>query len=492
MRGKMSENSSANETLKKGIENTYRIDGVNLPIILYEGPIRVTNGHFDKTGQGTIHYSWHPFQAINLEFETIERAQSSVSLNMPTAFRTAPLEASISKFSQSQTDEIYSGIFAGTMNIFLEENGAQLKGRLSHVKDSISKRHLESRYFGNIYSNTLINRTNTSKDAPVVGRVEFILINLQEILFLNDGAKYFEEGVPLIFNEWQILINKRDEMLDVRKELREFGGYGVTHTCSIQKTDGSMFSFNEAEPLIHRIGLYLSYLRGEWSSALLPICFDSNNEAVLHDWSEQGKISPWKQLLTDDKPLNIGTKEVGFLPFLKLCQDPLWSIPIQSALRWYIECSSKSSGVEGSIIIQMAAFELLSWMIFVQSPATKKYSNSDFSSMNLKSKIHKLLDWVDSNKDINVPLYISLYLFAKQEGNKEKNPTLYTDDAPALLKKIRDALTHPEQSKQAFLSRISVTAMNEAYKLGQVYLEAILEKIFGGNPYIPNPKPTAQ
>jgi hypothetical protein len=456
----MSENLNVDQGLIRQIDTIYKINDANTPIILYEGLIKVTNGQLVRMGQGTLHYSWHPFQAIGFEFED---------------------------------HELHFDGLSGTLAIYLEAIGITVKGELSYVTQSLSEHGVKSKYIGTIRSAIYTNETKFSLDTPNIKRIEFFLANLQEILFLNEGAGLFKEDIPVIFDGWQILINKRDDWWMIRDKLREFSGYGITHTCSVQRNDGSVFSFNEAKSVAQQIGLYLSYLRKEWSSSLLPLYFNNDNKVILWDWSEQGKISPWKHSLTDNKSLNIGAVEAGLIPFLKLCRDSLWSNPINSALRWYIECSSKSSGVEGSIIIQMAAFELLSWMIFVQSPATKKHSNNEFSKMDLRRKIHKLLEWVGGDRNINELLYPHLHLFAKAEAiSIQKDVSLYTNDAPALLKRIRDALIHPEASKQAFLSRIPPIAINEAYKLGQEYLEAILKKIFGYNSYIANPKRTSQ
>ncbi len=452
----MPQELNSNEPLnRQGIEDIYRVDGPNLPIILYEGEIRVTNNIFDKVGQGQIYFSWHPIQEFNFDFKVYEPSEK----------------------------------FAKQMEIYLPQNGTRLSGSLSHVRMSMADNQIQSEYFGSLDAKTVVYEFVTSLATNDIQYIEFFIANLPEIHFLDKGTRQFEEGVPITFNEWQIRINRRFNWHDTKRELNESGGYGVTHICSIQKTDASMFSFNDVDSILHEVGLYLSYLRGEWSSILLPTGFSKDCVPLVKSWSLLGKTSPWNQLLTKYKSLNLGTDKAGLIPFLNLCKDPLWSNPIMSALRWYIECDSKSSGIEGSIIIQTATFELLGWMLFVQNPHTKESSNKEFSNMDLKRKVNRLLDWLSANKDINKFLYPHLYAFAIREGEVQNNPALYINEASFLLKKIRDAFVHPEASKQAFLSRISDAVMEDAHKLGQVYLKAILEKIFGYYPQIPNPKP---
>jgi len=131
--------------------------------------------------------------------------------------------------------------------------------------------------------------------------------------------------------------------------------------------------------------------------------------------------------------------EMLFTSMTKQLADKNRSEPLVSALHWLIESEQCAGAVEGSIILQQAAFECLAWLEVVQT--RKLCSRNQFDKLSAAEKIRKLLSL--NNISATIPSKCPEVMgYAK-----EFNLGCLTD----VMVDVRNALIHAEPKKIAKL-----------------------------------------
>lgn len=128
-----------------------------------------------------------------------------------------------------------------------------------------------------------------------------------------------------------------------------------------------------------------------------------------------------------------------FASVSKQLADKNRSEPLTSAMHWLIESEQCAGAVEGSIILQQAAFECLAWLEIVQ---TRKLCSPDgFKNLPAADKIR----WLLSLKNISAEIPIKSHDIMRYA--KEFNLGCLTD----VMVEVRNALIHAEPKKTAKL-----------------------------------------
>lgn len=440
-----------NEDTPFALTPLYKGNRANQPIILYQGQIRAKGEGFAVEGEGQVTLSWHPSQRIALQIETSHLPPKT---------------------------------FGQHMQLELVGLDVTVYGDLTEVKTIIQTGQpadVEAHYDGVVSPTVFINPRDTALDEDTLAVVVFHVTNLPQLgwgdAIRNEDRMWLGRTV-LEAHGWRFTIDQLMHYQENSEQLNAFGGFSITHVGSAKRADGEPFSINSAQRLLSRLSLYLSYLRGHWSSIILPAGFGPGRAQVYGEWRADKRVTNWSQSEASGRSINLGINTRGLHRFLELSDDPTWERPIASAINWYVESNAKAGGIQGAIVLQMAALELLAWTLFVRDAIYGRYSASEYNNSRvhpLSRKLHHLLEWMGVSSEISEVQYPHLRVFAQPHG--------LVQDAPQILAGIRNAYVHP--NRQDFIETASVQVINDAYKLGQRYLKEVLQKLFGYVPFLP-------
>ncbi len=253
---------------------------------------------------------------------------------------------------------------------------------------------------------------------------------------------------------------------NTRRSLRALGGYAITHVGRLERIDGRPFTGEDADRLIESLGWLLSLCRGAWTFPLLLAGEDTDSQERRDIWrclridADAAHRSWFNQLSSE-----------GFSAFPGLVArlgDPTWNEPVRHALHWYIVCNKpRPVSIEGAIVLQQAAFELLAWTLLVEDHRVP--SEDGIQKLPASDRIRLMLSTCDIPLDIP-PDLSDLVNVAKAEN---------WQDGPRATTEIRNAIVHASPKKRARILAHGPNARTDAWTLGQWYLELVLLHLFG-------------
>ncbi|BAQ64158.1 hypothetical protein [Geminocystis sp. NIES-3709] len=225
---------------------------------------------------------------------------------------------------------------------------------------------------------------------------------------------------------------------------------------------------------MEKLYYYLSFINGSWTTPILITGFDHNDILVSELWwnffvESHRYIKRWFPDSCDQDFQNL------FSNFCQKWNNPQWNDVLKKALNWYIETNKCSIMIEGNIILQQAALEMLSSFILVE--LTQVITKEKYDKKDTTKKIRKLLN------HYNLPLKIPVNLTNLKKIENDQDNRF--NDSPAIFVFVRKSIVHDTLEN---LEKMEETIINsqvdkedvisEVYILGQWYLEIILLKIF--------------
>jgi hypothetical protein len=251
--------------------------------------------------------------------------------------------------------------------------------------------------------------------------------------------------------------------------VKETGGFIITHTGILKRTDDSTFALFDGINCLRAINFFTSFMRGAWCGPILSSGVKSG-EIVWQD-GIIGRHSAWTNKRSwmdeyDSSMTNIGTL---FKNFMMIWQNTKKRDTIASLVQWYVEANQNAGGIEGSIILIHSAMELLANMNGYNGP--------------VRTILRKLIE--DLKIDPHIPeKHANLKQVYDDERYKlETEGKPDTWDGPTTLSELRNVIVHPKwngkwKDYRPPLHVVSKEARKEALDLGLWYLElSILKKM---------------
>lgn len=242
-------------------------------------------------------------------------------------------------------------------------------------------------------------------------------------------------------------IRERKELLD------EDGGSGITAIGVLESTDGRSFTWQDAEPHIEALRVFLSFVCGRWTGPMSPAGLDAAGERVWFRWSvplvDQGfTVFTWfdthhDMALSDIAPV-----------FMNKWHDPVWKDTLSYAIYWFVRANSAAAGADGSLILSQAALEILSWTYLVTCSGI---SRKAFNDMPAAKRIGQLLTPMGIPSEVPASFKVLQSISA---------------DGAAAIVIVRNDLVHPEK-------RAGVLPATEAWTLAQRYVELVILRLCG-------------
>lgn len=383
----------------------YPQDDVNAPILLHEGGFRVRAGDRRNEASGSAHLRWLPRPGIEFDVETDAPWRGfhlrSLAVEVP-GFRTKNAIALSTHWGSTSSGLTSIRASAGEMEWGGEQSLLSVGFQVVNFPDVI-----------------------TPGPAAVPGDPTTM------------GSDYGTiQTVRLKHDGWQIRFVAVRKSRDGYEKLKATGGYAVTHVGQLTRTDGTAFSVDKAREILESLRLFLSFARG--AACSLPIQWGrGSNGEITWRWFGSPVVDGWRRshLSWIGQGLHTGeTLAELFDPFCAIQKDPKLREPLGVALHWYRHCNTNSSGLEGSLILGMAALEALGALVLVDVDGSMSAEEYDGIRSGAK-RLRKLLSAL--NVPTRIPLrYQALATFA---GNR---------DACHALAELRNGFVHANERRR--------------------------------------------
>ena len=289
--------------------------------------------------------------------------------------------------------------------------------------------------------------------------VQFGILNFPD--FMGKHDQYIRMGrtlqrcgnARLEAPPWLINITATTNLSNNLNTLRAEGGYALTHTGVIERSDGETFSVADAEKLLSGLRLFLAFARGAFCGLTRIEGKDPSGEQSWVQWGFY-TTTPWRYVNSwADTQTRGDLLAEAFPGFWRLLEQQVGVLnkPINLALYWYL-CSNESNVLEPGIILTHAALERLAHEVVGRqgNDRTGEWISKALKAAKIDQKIPKSCQ--------------ALEAFRRQNN---------ISDGAVLLTRIRDDLVHPVMKMN-----VSLEAYSEAGRVGQRYVELLLLKLF--------------
>jgi len=423
------------EELPTALSSLYALPSPNQPLELFVGRMLVGNNLFSAEGKGRIFLSWHPKKQVVFEI--------------------------VSSFNAAQT-------FGSKVEILLEGWASRMPGELLRLEHFFKDGMAGTKFFGCL-SPLAISHTSAP---PSSNHVIFHLANFEDggsgnFITRKDGRRWAGRH-QLESKDWLITLDSLK--VRISEKLEKEGGYCVTHIGRLEQRNSKSFEASTARDMLEALTYYLSFCRGLWIPAFLPLGFSDTSQILWREWTSPAKASSWQSVNPSFRTTPF-SPTTTFSRFLERWNSETWHEPIKRCIHWYVESSLKAGGVEGSIIITAAAFELLAWVLFFEDQQHKKFDNAHHfnKKVNAAAKLNLLLDWAGASTRLSAR-YAILEQFAKQRK--------WNNNGAEIFLGVRNSLTHSSPEHRQIRTDIPSEALYQAYLLGLHYLKGFLQKLF--------------
>lgn len=259
--------------------------------------------------------------------------------------------------------------------------------------------------------------------------------------------------------EWIIEVHNYNTS-DCIKQLKETGGYGLTHIGCFYRADSSQFDGKTAMTMLEHLHHLFTFSKGSFCSPVLAVGFNDNEQKVWELLNSPRE--PWSNPISwfdshhCDQLVNL------FPGFIEKFEDKTWGDTLQKVLYWYARSADPSgSGIDTGIILTQIAIERLAYEYSVNHK--KMLDAEDFQKLKASNKFRLLFS------SLGIPMVISE---SQTEIHKVAKIFGYSD-APHALTDIRNSLVHPKKNRDKELKDVYY----EAWALGLWYLELAILSI---------------
>jgi hypothetical protein len=327
--------------LPQPIEPVYSTDYPSKKIHLYEGEIKCSyevNGNlYNFQGTGTIEYTWFPNPQPIFKIShslPIPHDLDNSNITLPDPDRLIPIRIQNwnSRHERGKSTYHISGSLTGKSVVGREDD---LHSIIFHVVNFCE------------YSN--------------------------EVTTANKGR------ITLFEKDWEIIIDevssKEKESSELFNDLKESGGYAITHVGRIQKKDNSIFNAEQAVEIIEILSQFLSFARGLQVPIVLLVGYNIAGEKVYEQWNDAFG-NPWKSRDSWLPKQDLSKVQIIFPKFISWWKD--WGKPAQIVINMYIEANNNDFG-DITIILTQSVLEIISRIVFVDKQsviAASKYDNN--------------------------------------------------------------------------------------------------------------------
>ncbi|MFE6164476.1 hypothetical protein ACFQ7F_36810 [Streptomyces sp. NPDC056486] len=285
-------------------------------------------------------------------------------------------------------------------------------------------------------------------------RVAFHVANMPMTMgdSLRDGGSWWRGRTMLVGNGWSIILDSRRDSKGIRDQLKEQGGFAITHTGQLQRAGGEAFAEEEANDALELLGCCLSFAFGRHIAPSLAEGYDSADQVVWQDWRAR-RISPWgtrHSIIDETRQSDLSDI---FLHFAGFWEDYLMRDLLTHATHYYIEASDPNP-IQLAASTAQAGLELLAYEKLV---ASGSMSSNRYGKNHAHQNMSALL--AEYSIDDSIPATLASLTQAA-------NTPTASLSGPQILARMRNGIMHPSREKP----RYDVEAWLDAWSLARKYL----------------------
>ena len=426
----------------------YPQSDVNEPIPLHEGRYRVRRGDRCVEGSGSAHLRWLPSPGIEFDIEITEPFPGvdfdSLTVELP-GFRTENVVAH--SMTLGSTSRIRA--FASAMETDREQNLLSIGFQVVNFTDFITP-----------------GLSAAPGDPTAIAGVNGTERLLGGVTPTGSTTKRVESftcaTAGLRHDGWNVSLVAVPESRDSYKHLKATGGYSFTHVGQLTRIEDSEFSVQQAEKILESLRVFLSFARGAACGVPIRWGCGIDGEIVWRQF-QSPIVDSWRQRLSWFDEIHGEILAELFDAFCRVHNDERLRESLVLALHWYRYCNTNSSGNQGSLVLGMAALDLLSALIVVGR--CRSMSAQEHDRLGAAKKLRALLEALDVPADIP-PRYAALTTFAEKNG--------LSDSCEALVK-LRNGFVHANEThRNVVFGSDGRAAAFDAWQLSLWYQELAL------------------
>jgi hypothetical protein len=348
----------------------------------------------------------------------------------------------------------------GAVDVYLRRSGVKFKGFAFGIEVTLKlaegRRSLKQRVLPSL-------EPISGRSSRTLVEVEFAVANGAEFFLLRKLNENVLGGLTFEGADWKVDIAPVTPQHRSLEDHIEADDARLTHSGMLRRVSGMCFTSEEAWDVLSSLSLFLAFAAGWWVGIGFIRGRNTKGKLAWQVWGfmrmeHEGRGRSWHHWKMD------GMLAQLFPGFLRLLHRPTWREPLGSILYWYNRSNSMAAGVDGSIILTQAGFELLAWQVLVQD--SQLLSEENFHSLNAEGQVRVLLG------HLGIPLLIPSGLGELIRLGKELNWSC----GPQALVAIRNQLVHPAK-KRGKTTRAHKYPYHDAWLLGQHLLELCILRL---------------
>lgn len=279
---------------------------------------------------------------------------------------------------------------------------------------------------------------------------------------------------------WVLELDTVSPDQDFQKELRQRGGYGITHAVSLSRAGGATFTAADATDALHAVRAAFSLILGRRSDVVLAVGWN-HDQPVWTRWTA-GRVDPFREPGSWLDASIAAAQAAGTIGrFLDCWLDPLRRDTLLYATSYYTQ--ALALGVELGTAAAVSGLSLVGYSWLVEDE--RIYSSSAWNNMKpqTESQLRALLEFNKCRISTAVPSdFVNLQAVA-QRLNAAKEPNEADRDGLGCVIAMRNHVIHPTRQKR---TRWSAYEWTEARTLAVHFLElALLAYVGYRQPYHP-------
>ena len=428
----------------KGLRPQYKFDSPDKDVVLMENkPVRISVGQESCEGDGKaiLHVGRKPRIKITMPLKNVDLWQLSSKVFNPEAHQgDATLELTDRNITLNNGHICDFG--GGKWSIVSEENEFSI----------ISWESLREPF-------TVLGNVKSRIDSLV-----FHLLNCPELSLPNSKESTGNGGwsaisiITLSWKDWIVEFKSIPKLDETIKQLRDNGGFGLTHVGAMRKKDNSTFKIEDIGQLRDGFSCFMDFVVGR--SCWPCFCVGYQDGAKTYeDWGTTFSrwYSPmtwgtgdWKQSKASE------TLEVLFPLFMEFFNQEQTKGALSECISWYLSTTEPGRPhIDQALILLQAGIERMSYEYAVNQK--KLIHKTGFKDLRASDRFRMLFS------SLGIPLDIPIELSDLTNLAKQLN----WEDVPHSLTEIRNAVVHPEHKRKGQIKDIYY----DAWRVAIEYLE---------------------
>jgi hypothetical protein len=392
----------------------------------------------------------------------IHQSQAAISINQNTYIGNSEVKLEL----LPQANVYFYGYFQGVpiqdaMDVFNRHtdinsfsiNGRQFEGFLLSSGGNADSKEFNIKWCPKSDPICGVGDESTKMSSLVFHLFNFVdLLGSRHSVQQNGTTMHRIEHVDLRCDQWHVELKSLTSTQEEIKNLKEEGGYRLTHVGGITRADNALFSGKDAQECLRALRFFLSFAKGGWCEPICVVGFDESGNRVWESWSSP--MDPWHAPLSWFDPHTDSQLTTLFPTFMKKWGNGDWREALEEVIYWYLNANFPHRGIDASIILTQAAIERLSYEYAVKDKSLLLLNG--FKDLWASDKFRLLFS------SLRIPLEIPKETPEIAKFAKDFNWL----DAPHALTEIRNSLIHPEHKRRGQLNSVYY----EAWNLGLWYL----------------------